>query len=487
MHRDMSLCLRSQRVALVLGALLLAGIVGCAPVRTVDLLVVGGTAIDPGTGRVTPNATIVVDSGRVVTVVAGAVRGFASRDTLDAHGRFVMPALNDLHVHWVTGAFVGSDDVIELTLARSLYHGVVRVLHMGSGRGWPDEIRTIRTRLATGEWQGADPLMVGSLITVPGSHPTTTIYPPALQLAIAERVRTAPAGEPIDLSPLVAVTLVRSPAEMTHAVEQLADNDVDAIKLTIESGPVVFGEKHARMSRELVERAVAAAKPRGIPVLAHVTSADELEDALAAGVDAAAHTLEDPRGAAPDLPASMAKQGLFDMPTLVLFDALSRTSRMPERLQDPLLRATLSEAEATQIPPPQAFAAEQTALDGEARTARFAHVRAAHEAGVRMVLGTDTGNPYVFPGYSAHEELALLVEAGLPTMAALASATANAALLMRHEHDWGSLIAGQRADLLVLEADPVADIHNTRRIVAVVKGGVVVDRSRLHVQSPRSE
>jgi hypothetical protein len=102
-------------------------------------------------------------------------------------------------------------------------------------------------------------------------------------------------------------------------------------------------------------------------------------------------------------------------------------------------------------------------------------VRRMSQRGVRILAGTDTPFPYCVPGFALHEELALLVEAGLSPMAALRAATWNPAEFLRISRDYGSVEAGKVADLVVLDADPLASIRNTRRIYAVVRRGHLMD------------
>jgi hypothetical protein len=100
-------------------------------------------------------------------------------------------------------------------------------------------------------------------------------------------------------------------------------------------------------------------------------------------------------------------------------------------------------------------------------------------AGVRFIAGTDTANPYVFPGFSLHEELALLVEAGFTPMQALQSATRDAADYLGLLDSVGTIEKGKAADLVLLDADPLAEIGATRKINAVVLGGRLIPRQEL--------
>ncbi|HKV08753.1 MAG TPA: amidohydrolase family protein [Thermoanaerobaculia bacterium] len=100
-------------------------------------------------------------------------------------------------------------------------------------------------------------------------------------------------------------------------------------------------------------------------------------------------------------------------------------------------------------------------------------------AGVEFLAGTDVINPYCFPGFSLHDELALLVEAGLSPMEALQAATLNPARYLGKDKDLGTVEKGKLADLVLLEASPLEDIHNTRKIEAVVFGGKLLPKAEL--------
>jgi imidazolonepropionase-like amidohydrolase len=104
---------------------------------------------------------------------------------------------------------------------------------------------------------------------------------------------------------------------------------------------------------------------------------------------------------------------------------------------------------------------------------------AAHLAGVGVLLGTDAGDSFIFPGSSAHEELAELVAAGLSPAEALGAGTWRAAEFLGRTADFGAVARGKVADLVLLDADPLTDITNTRRIRAVMLGGHYLDRAAL--------
>jgi imidazolonepropionase-like amidohydrolase len=98
-----------------------------------------------------------------------------------------------------------------------------------------------------------------------------------------------------------------------------------------------------------------------------------------------------------------------------------------------------------------------------------------HRAGVPLLAGTDTPEPFVPPGYSLHQELQMLVESGLSPAAALAAATINNAKALNQQDRLGTISPGKLADFVILDADPTINILHTRRIHAVVRSGLVCD------------
>jgi imidazolonepropionase-like amidohydrolase len=110
-----------------------------------------------------------------------------------------------------------------------------------------------------------------------------------------------------------------------------------------------------------------------------------------------------------------------------------------------------------------------------------------YRAGVPILAGTDAMNPKCFPGFSLHDELALLVDAGLSPLAALQAATRNAAQFMGQLDSRGTIEDGKIADLVLLDADPLADIHNTRSIQAVVLNGKLYPRVALDAMLAKAQ
>jgi len=102
-----------------------------------------------------------------------------------------------------------------------------------------------------------------------------------------------------------------------------------------------------------------------------------------------------------------------------------------------------------------------------------------NEKGVKFIAGTDFPNPYVFPGFSLHDELSLMVKGGMPTLAALQSATINPAIFMNKEDDFGSVEVGKIASLIILNKNPLENVKNTKSIETVIIRGIVYNRKAL--------
>jgi hypothetical protein len=128
----------------------------------------------------------------------------------------------------------------------------------------------------------------------------------------------------------------------------------------------------------------------------------------------------------------------------------------------------------TQGMPAEAFAAESARAAFNKRM-----TRALHDAGARLLLGTDTSNPFVIAGFAVHEELALLVEAGLTPFEALRAGTADAAEFLHAEREFGRVAPGLRADLILVDGNPLADVHNAARASGVVLRGQWLPAAKL--------
>jgi hypothetical protein len=206
----------------------------------------------------------------------------------------------------------------------------------------------------------------------------------------------------------------------------------------------------------------------------------ELEAAVRGGASTLAHAVGDEPEPGPEHVRMLVERGVSVTPTLAFFYALHRYLDDPTLLDDPFLRAGVTEEAIESSRRAPMFRMEgltdfmRLRLEGALR-----HVGEAHRAGVTIALGTDAGNPFTFPGFSAHVEMQLLVEAGLTPMEVIVAATRRGAELLRGADEFGTLEPGKRADLLILGANPLDDIRNTRSLEVVISEGRVVDRQAL--------
>jgi imidazolonepropionase-like amidohydrolase len=179
--------------------------------------------------------------------------------------------------------------------------------------------------------------------------------------------------------------------------------------------------------------------------------------------------------------ARLAQNRTWQCPTLTVARG-SAFLTDPEFIKDDRLRYIPEEMRRSWAPRNDFRHREMTPEDIATRKRGYAKqlqiVGAMNRAGLRFVAGTDVGNPYCFPGFSLHDELGLLVEAGLSPLQALQAATSNAAELAGSS-ELGAVAAGKLADLVVLDANPLEDIHNTKKIAAVVFNGQYYPREAL--------
>jgi imidazolonepropionase-like amidohydrolase len=271
--------------------------------------------------------------------------------------------------------------------------------------------------------------------------------------------------------------LARNPEEGRALVAEHARAGYDAIKI------------YDGLTRETYDAIAEAADAAGIPFVGHVPRAVGLERVLESGqrsiehVGQIVHAVSSADSTAlTEVARRIAGSGAWVTPTLASEEALSRRGSpwFAERLSRPevaLVDAGLvswwrSLNEGT----PEAAVVERRR---EYREGMAALVRAIRDAGVPLLAGTDTPNPLMVPGFALHEELAALVAAGLTPYEAIRGATADAARFADREAEFGTIRVGARADLVVTDADPLADVSALARPSAVMLRGEWLPRERL--------
>lgn len=180
--------------------------------------------------------------------------------------------------------------------------------------------------------------------------------------------------------------------------------------------------------------------------------------------------------------ARFAQNGTWQCPTLVVNRVLAFIDQ-PDFRNDPRLKYFPATFRARWQPENNPLWASRSTEDYAVSKRRLQKekkiVSEMRRAGVLFLAGTDTGNPYCFPGFSLHDELSLLVEAGFTPLEALQTATLNPAIFLGTVESYGTVEKGKIADLLLLEADPLEKIENTKRIAAVVLGGKLFDKQQI--------
>lgn len=446
-----------------------------APLPGPVLALTGGTVIDVERGRLLPERTVLIAGGRIVAAGPSArVTVPDGARVLDIRGKFVIPGLWDMHVHAFDPALEGP-----LFLA----FGVTGVRQMA---GLP-VLLARRDSLRAGAVTG--PRMVLASPMLDGPNPLWRQIP---DYTIA----------------------VGSAAEGTRAVDFVHDRGWELVKV------------YTKLPAEAFFAVAARARALGMPVVGHVPDLvnaadaaeagmrtlehdagldlacsareDELRDTLRAALATApgwdqygpvqqrvteqAQASRDPARCA-RLYARLARSGAYWTPTLALMQggALMGDSAVLDRVPMQWVRPrTWWRQNLRAVPAPERAAREQEAAR---RRAMFGEM---HRAGVPLLAGTDSGNPNLVAGWSLHEELALLVDAGLAPLDALRAATLTPARALRMTDSLGTVRRGAVADLVVLDANPLENIRATRQIHAVVAAGRLItaaDREALLAQA----
>src|SRR5215467_1597946 len=371
-------------------------------------------------------ARIIVGDGRVIEkgtlVVDGAkvlqaggdARAPVGAKRVDLAGKTVMPMIIDCHVHLNTAR-----DALERDLKQRAYWGVSAALSMGLG--------------------GFDNLDVRKQVT-PGA---ARFFSAGRGITMPEPGRTE------------APFWVTTAAEGRKAVDEDAAHKVDIIKIWVDTRDGKF----KKLTPDLYGPIIDEAHKRKLRVIAHLFDLEDAKGLVRAGVDAFAHGVRD-RDIDDEFVAMFKAH-----PRLVL------TPNLPERgvkVDLGWLKAGVS---------PEDFAKIEKANTDDPKAQAFYGIQARNlaklnAAGARIVLGSDGNRPW-----GPHEEMADMVAAGMTPAQVLVAATRSGAELLRMA-DSGTLQAGKSADFIVLDANPLDDITNTRRIAQVVLRGAAVDRSR---------
>jgi imidazolonepropionase-like amidohydrolase len=457
----------------------------CAPPQSRIVAIRGVTVIDVSSGSLHAEHTVVVSGDRIAAVgPAQTIAVPEAAEIVEGTGGYLIPGLWDMHVHSVgsVDSAAGFGAPQEWHFPLFLAHGVTGVRNMNDGTGdlTLKLTQSVRRRLASGELRG----------------------PP----------RLLSAGPALDGDPPLASrkVVVRTAAEARAAVEQLATNGADLVKV------------YENLSREAYFAIMDEARRRRIPVDGHIPFRITPEEAA----DAGQRTAEHPEAlAAGCSTAAEAERTRFasvlanynTLPENEKFLAMFRHTRALYDTRDPAACASAVEAfrrhgvavtidlvayhhivhaeeilanARMRLVPSNIRRNWETSLDADVMREfqsilrpivplELENARFLNERGVVLLAGTDVGVPLQVPGMSLHVELERLVEAGLTPLAALQTATLNPARVLKTVDSLGTVDTGKLADLVLLDANPLDDIRNTQKIRAVVANGHLYRRSDL--------
>jgi imidazolonepropionase-like amidohydrolase len=424
-----------------------------APVTVTNVSV-----IDVRTGQVRPGTSVVIQDGRILRI-GGAAAGTGRQ--VDGSGKFLIPGLWDMHVHLIFGDWF--PDGAEITLPLFVANGVTAVRDMGSDL---DPILQWRAAVAAGK-------MLGPRIVTPG--PMLDGPKPRFPSSIA----------------------IATPDEGRKAVRDLKARGVDFIKL------------QSQIPREAVFAIADEAKKQGITFVGHVPDAVRAREMSEAGQKSFEHLIGVFEGSSPSedefltgnkspakflatyevgrasaLAALLAQNHTWQCPTLI-WERGANLIEERDLAHDSLGRYVPAWWKNTTWKRFTDQVEHEFNVDDLATRRRFVDkelelVNLLHKAGVPFLAGTDTPpGVYVLPGFSLHDELGILVHAGFTPLEALQTATLNPSIFLGLERETGTVEAGKRADLVLLDANPLVDIANTRKIAGVFLRGRYFGRGEL--------
>jgi imidazolonepropionase-like amidohydrolase len=428
-----------------------------------DTLVLTDFVLIDGTGRApAAGSSVVVEEGHIVAVGENRRRPVGVR-VIEGRGRWLLPGLWDTHIHHVFagGGFVWAEEFSDQQRKWSwrgcLRSGVTSVVSVGDDK---EIILSARAREADGSLLAPRVFVSGTIFTAPGGHPCSTILH-----GHAAQFR----GLAIE---------VDEPTDSRDRLRRLvADDGIDLVKVVYSTIPGDVPRLDGSVLSALVEEAHA----RGRPIVAHVSTPEEAAECVAAGVDGLEHMVFGDAEALDSVFVAAAERRVLWTPTLCLFDKFAHDGEA-RYIDDYNPAGTVSTTVLESLKAPGAWWHEPDAGVPPPPWALWVHAAGrAHALGVPLALGTDAGNPVIFHGLAVHRELELLVRAGLTPMQALSAATSVAATKVGVQDTLGTVEPGKEADLLILEADPLKDIANTRRVGLVVKRGALFDPADLLV------
>lgn len=401
-----------------------------APAAAQATAFVGGRLID-GTGRVIENGTLIIDGARIIAAgPAGSTSVPAGAARIDARGKTILPGLINAHGHVAATSGLRTDpasytrDNLIRQLRTYAQYGVTTVFSLGDDQAAGFELRND---------QAAGPL---------------------------DRARLYVAG----------AVITGDTAEAARAMAgRVAEMKPDLLKIRVDDN---LGTSR-KMPEAAWRAAIEEAHQRNLKVAVHIYSLADARATLAGGADFIAHSVRDmPVDGA--FIAAMTGRDVCYSPTLTREISTFIYDATPTWVDDPFFARGVTPEIVAQLKDPKRHQQVRNGAGWKAGQQYKAGLEVAKrnlkmlvDGGVRIAFGTDTGPPARFQGFFEHLELEMMVEAGLTPMQAIVSATGDAARCHQRAGQFGTLAAGAAADVIVLGANPLDNIRNTRTIEQV--------------------
>ena len=442
---------RARLLSIILANIALAGSLGAAA----DTLLIENVTLIDGTGRPpVAGASVLIDGDRIKQISRNSIDSPSKTRRIDGTGQYLIPGLMDMHIHLRGGVEVTPEGLKTShdrakgirALHSYLYAGVTSIYDAGNDS---DYILKLREDERGGDIVSPRLFATGAIVTYPGSHGS---------------------GE---LS-----TLVDSWPEAIPALDAHIARKPDILKLTYEERGWGARPMIPILPVDLMQRIISYYNDRGIRTTVHTSSEYRARQAIFAGIDTLAHPIiQGP--VTDDFARLMGAKKIPMVSTLTIGENYSRLAEHPEYLDEPLYRATLTSEEIEILKTEKRKEYQERKWTWWMKimtTIAQENVRKINAAGGVLVAGTDQSS-----GPALHRELELMSDAGIPASDIIRIATLNGAIFLGKERELGSIEEGKIADMVLLAADPTADINNTKKIIQVIKGGQLINRSKLNL------
>jgi imidazolonepropionase-like amidohydrolase len=425
----------------------LLGMTSAANAQKASTIAIEHVTVIDGTGRpAIPDATVIIEGDRISRVSRTQIPIPAGAQRIDGRGKYLIPGMMDVHIHLHGGFAKPPDERAGIRALQSyLYCGVTTVLDVGNN---PDFIFGLRDKERNGAIVSTRLLAAGGIVTYPGSH-----------------------GSDPNMS-----TNVDSWPQAIPALDKALAYHPDFLKMTYEEEGWGTRPMITLLPVPLMQHIIEYYNDHGVRTTVHVSNEIRAREAIFVGVDTLAHP--DIQGPVSDkfVKLMAARQTPFAS-TLTIGEGYSRLADHPEFLDQTLYQAVLEPEEIQRL---KTTEHEKQAKNRWAKWMAIMtpvaedNIHRIDSAGGIVALGTDQSI-----GPAVHRELELLVDGGISPMNAIRIATLNSARFLGKDRDMGSVEEGKIADLVLLSADPLADINNTKKIDSVFKAGQLIDRSKL--------